>query len=348
MDANTGKILAEKNIDVRMPPASLTKLMTLYQIANGLKEKRLQLTDTIPISEKAWRTGGSKMFVKVGDRVSLDNLIQGIVVVSGNDACVAVAEHMAGTEEAFSDLMNKTAAKLGMNNTHYTDATGLNDPNHYTSPRDLALLAQAIINHFPEYYPWFSQKTFEYNGIKQNNRDILLWRDQSVDGMKTGHTSEAGYCLVSSAKRNGMRLISVIMDANSPKARADASMALLNYGFRFYETQKLFTSNTTIKKPRVWFGKNKYLPLGVNKDFYITLPTGKFKNLKTTVVMKNKITAPLLKGDKEGDIMVTLNDAEIASEPLVALEDNPKGGFFSRITDHIIILFYYMFHSGSR
>lgn len=347
MDANTGTILAGKNIDNRMPPASLTKLMTLYQIASALQANRLHLNDQITISEHAWRTGGSKMFVKVGDQVPVNALIQGIAVVSGNDACVAMAEHLAGTEESFADLMNHSAKILNMQNTHYTDATGLPDPNHYTSPRDLALLTKAIINQFPSYYGWYSQKEFQYNGIKQPNRDILLWRDPSIEGMKTGHTEEAGYCLVSTASRNGMRLISVVMGSSSTKARADASLALLNFGFRFYESKKIFAANTPIKQPRIWFGQKRELPVGVLKDIYLTLPTGQFDRMQATISVDNWIKAPIQKGQSLGNITLKLNDKNYLSEPLVALEDDPKAGFFKRIKDQIALMFNKMLHKSS-
>jgi D-alanyl-D-alanine carboxypeptidase (penicillin-binding protein 5/6) len=344
MDAHSGVILAGKNIDAKMAPASLTKLMTLYQIAAALKANRLHLEDKVTISERAWRTGGSKMFIKVGDQVPATDLIQGIAVVSGNDACVAMAEHLAGSEESFADLMSKSATKLGMNNTHYTDSNGLPDPQLYTTSRDLAILARAIITDYPEYYHWYSQKWFEYRGIKQPNRDSLLWRDPAVDGMKTGHTSDAGYCLVSSAQRNGMRLISVVMGSSSSRARANGSLALLNYGFRFYESKKLFSANTTIKQPRVWFGKNKYQLLGLTQDLYVTLPVGKSGNLQATITMADKIKAPVKKGDSFGTITIKQDDKELLSRPLVALEDNPKGGAFSRMFDRIAVLFYGIFH----
>jgi D-alanyl-D-alanine carboxypeptidase (penicillin-binding protein 5/6) len=344
MDANTGLILAGKNIDIQMPPASLTKLMTLYQIASALKSNRLHLNDTVTISEKAWRTGGSKMFVKVGDQVPVNAIIQGIAVASGNDACVAVAEHLAGTEESFAELMNHTAKVLGMKNTHYTDATGLPDPQHYTTPRDLAILTKAIITQFPEYYGWYSQKEFQYNGIKQPNRDILLWRDPSIEGMKTGYTEEAGYCLVSTASRNGMRLISVIMGSSSTHSRADASLALLNYGFRFYETKKVLAANTPIRQPRVWFGKKKELPVGVNQDLYITAPNGQLATMQLALTLNDYLKAPLQKNEPVGKILIKLNGKDYLSQPLIALENDPKAGFFSRIKDHVGLFINKMLH----
>lgn len=347
MDANTGAILAGKDIDTQMAPASLTKLMTLYQVAQALKENRIHLNDRVVISEKAWRTGGSKMFIKVGDQVPLNDLIQGIAVVSGNDACIAVAEQLAGTEQSFAELMNHSAKLLGMKNTHYTDSTGLPDENHYTSPRDLAILTRAIINQFPEYYHWYSQREFLYNGIKQPNRDILLWRDPSIEGMKTGHTEDAGYCLVSTASRNGMRLISVVMGSSSTRNRADASLALLNYGFRFYESKKIFAANTPIKQPRIWYGQVKTVPLGVLKDLYVTLPTGQIDKLETNVSVNDNIKAPAQKGEPLGTITLKLHNKDYLSEPLVALQPVAKGGFFSRMKDHVIHPFYNMLHTKS-
>ncbi len=347
MDANTGYIMAGKNIDTAMAPASLTKLMTLYQIASALKANRLHLNDTIAISEKAWRTGGSKMFIKVGDTVPVNALIQGIAVVSGNDACVAMAEHLAGTEESFTDLMNHSAKLLGMQNTHYTDATGLPNPNHYTTPRDLAILTRAIANQFPEYYGWYSQKEFQYNGIKQPNRDVLLWRDPTIEGMKTGFTNDAGYCLVSTASRNGMRLISVVMGSSSPRSRADASLALLNYGFRFYESKKVLTANVALQQPRVWFGEKKTLPVGVSKDLYLTGPIGKLSNLEVSMTLNNWLKAPIQKGQVIGNVTLKLNNKDYLSQPIVALEQDPKAGIFSRAKDHVALFIHKLLHRQS-
>lgn len=346
MDANTGAILASKDMDTQLPPASLTKLMTLYQVASALKANRIHLNDRITVSEKAWRTGGSKMFIKVGDQVPLTDLIQGIAVVSGNDACVAVAEQLAGTEDSFAELMNHSAKLLGMSNTHYTDATGLPNPNHYTSARDLALLTKAIINQYPEYYHWYSQKEFFYNGIRQPNRDILLWRDPSIEGMKTGHTDDAGYCLVSTASRNGMRLISVVLGSSSTRNRADASLALLNFGFRFYETKKIFTANVPIKQQPVWFGKTNTVPLGVTNTLYVTLPTGQTDKIKTAITVNNDIKAPISKDQQLGTINLTLNDKPYLTKPLVALQAVPEGGFFSRMKDHVTFMFHRLLHTA--
>lgn len=341
IDANNGYIIAQKNADMRMPPASLTKLMTLYIIADSLRNGRIHLEDNVHVSEKAWRTGGSRMFIQVGTDVPVDMLIQGIAVSSGNDATIAMAEHIAGSDEAFSNLMNQTAESLGMINTHYTDSNGLPSPNHYSSPADIAKLTRAFIQYFPEFYPWFSQKWFSFNNIKQPNRNRLLWQDSTVDGLKTGHTDEAGYCLAASAKRNGdMRLISVVMGSKSDKTRTKASQALLNYGFHFFESHKVYAANTALSTPRTWYGKKKTSELGVDHDLYVTVPTGQYKNVKIDIVTNDKLKAPIIKGQAYGHITVTLNGQILLQEPLVAIKDNPKCGFFARIIERIIAWFH--------
>jgi len=328
IDANSGYVIAEKNADAHLPPASLTKIMTLYLAAEALQSGRVHFEDMVPISGNAWRKGGSRMFIKVGSVVPVKDLINGIVIASGNDATVAMAEYLGGSEDAFANLMNKTAAALGMKDTHYVDSNGLPEPTHYSSPRDIATLARAWILTFPQYYPWFKQQWFEYNGIKQPNRNRLLWHDPSVDGMKTGHTDDAGYCLVASAQRNGMRLIAVVMGAINDKARTDDTEGLLNYGFRFFETQKLYSSNTVLVAPRVWFGKKNTVPLGVKNDLYVTVPVGRFKDVKISVSLSD-LKAPIVKGQVCGVVNVTLDDKIIAIQPLIALNDNLRGGIFS-------------------
>jgi len=339
IEGNSGYVLSQVNADQRMAPASLTKLMTMYVISGLLKSGRIHLTDQVTISENAWRTGGSRMFIKLGTQVPVQDLVNGIIVASGNDACVAMAEFVAGSEESFVDLMNKTAQQLGMNGTHYADATGLPNPDNYTTPYDLAILARAIINNFPEDFKWYSQKWMEYNNIKQPNRNLLLWRDPTVDGLKTGHTEEAGYCLVASAKRNDTRLIAIVMGAPSMKQRATDAQELLNFGFSFYESHKLFAQNATLTSARTWYGKNDTTPLGVNKDFYATVPKGSYNKLKASLSIDPTIKAPITKGQQLGTIQVTLNNEVVASQPLIALEDNPQGNIFSRGIDHIIYLF---------
>ena len=337
-DVYSGKVLGMQNPDQKMPPASLTKLMTLYLTFEALSSNRIHLTDLVPISEKAWRTGGSRMFVKVGDRVPLSDLLNGVIVDSGNDACVAIAEYIGGSQDSFVNLMNQQAALLGMKNTHYLDATGLPDPNHYTSPHDQAILSRAIILNFPQYYPLFSQKTFTYNRITQENRNRLLFHDGTVDGLKTGHTDAAGYCLISSAKRGDMRLLSVLLGAPTDKARAEDSQSLLSYGFRFYETHKLFTKNQLIEKSPVYMGAIRLLPVGISSDIYVTVPTGQFEKIKTNIAIHTPLKAPIDKDQKVGEITATLNNVNILetnSEPLVALEPANKGNILRRLWDKV-------------
>jgi serine-type D-Ala-D-Ala carboxypeptidase (penicillin-binding protein 5/6) len=333
IDAGSGNLLASSNPDQRMPPASLTKMMTSYVISQALKEGRIKLDDQVRISEKAWRTGGSKMFVKIGDTIPLQDLIQGIIVHSGNDACVAMAEHIAGTEEAFAGLMNQQAAALGMTNTHFVDGTGLPNPQQYTSPRDMAILARALIHNFPEDYKWYAQKWFAFGGIKQPNRNRLLWRDPTVDGIKTGHTDEAGYCLAASALRNGTRLISVVMGAPSDNVRAEDTQRLLNYGFRFFETRKLYAGGTELTKARAWFGERPELPIGITYDFYVTFSPGQASQIKPTIVLDSPIKAPITKGQVVGLLTIELDGKKIGSAPLIALQDIPKAGLWTRLSD---------------
>lgn len=335
MDVASGKIIAESNADKRMPPASLTKLMSLYIISTAIKNGSVHWDDKVRISTKAWKTEGSRMFVKAGDEVPLKDLMHGIIVASGNDATVALAEHIAGTEEAFAGMMNEQAKLLGMNNSHFVDGTGLPDPNHYTTPRDLAILTQAYIKNFPEDYRFYADKWFTYNGIKQPNRNRLLWRFQYADGLKTGHTREAGYCLVASAKKDGMRLISIVMGAPSDQSRTEDSIRLLTYGFRFFESHKLYDASSTVVDARVWEGTKSQTPLGIANTLYITIPAGQFKRLKTSLDLPSPLNAPLVKGQPYGTLNVTLNNQVILSQPLIALDNNPQGGFFQRAADSV-------------
>jgi D-alanyl-D-alanine carboxypeptidase (penicillin-binding protein 5/6) len=335
MDVYSGKILAAKNPDQRMEPASLTKMMTSYIISTALRAGRIHLDDLVPISAEAWKTGGSKMFVKVGDRVTVRDLMQGIIVDSGNDACVAMADFVAGSQEGFVNLMNQEAARLGMVGTHFMDVNGLPDPNHYSTPHDIALLAQALISDFPEDYRWYSQKWFTYNGIRQPNRNRLLWSDPSVDGVKTGHTEGAGFCLVASAQRNGMRLVSVVMGAPTDQGRAQSSQQLLTYGFRFFESHKLYAANTALTQARVWYGAEKQIRVGLARDFYVAIPAGQYHNLKVARMLTPMLQAPIKRGQPVGAINITLNNKPVASAPLVALNDDPKGGLWRRLVDYI-------------
>lgn len=341
MDANSGRILAEKNADIRLPPASLTKMMSLYIISEALKAGQIHLDDKVMISKHAWSTGGSKLFVREGSYVPVETLIQGIIVASGNDACVAMAEHIAGSEKGFSELMNQTAQKLGLKNTHYTNSMGLPTDGHFSTPRDLALLARALVRDFPQYYHWYQQKWIRYNNIKQNNRNRLLWHDESVDGIKTGHTEEAGFCLVGSAKRNDMRLISVIMGAKTDNQRLHDSQSLLNWGFRFFESKKLYLSHQKLSDQRVWQGKEKHVALGLKEDFYITLAKGQYKNLQAKVVLSKPLNAPIHAGDHTGSLVITDHTGKaVASRPLIALNDVPKGGIWASVRDKVALVFH--------
>jgi D-alanyl-D-alanine carboxypeptidase (penicillin-binding protein 5/6) len=335
MDATSGKILAEKSSDQRMPPASLTKLMSMYIISGAIKNGQVKPTDKVLISTKAWKTEGSRMFVKAGDEIPAKDLIQGIIVDSGNDATVAMAEHVAGTEEGFTDMMNQQAKVLGMNNSHFMDSTGLPNPNHYSTAHDLATLTRAYIIAFPEDYALYSEKWFAYGGIKQPNRNRLLWRYQFADGLKTGHTTEAGYCLVSSAKKDGMRLIAVVLGEPSDTARTEDSMRLLTYGFRFYETQKVYSASKPVVRARIWQGENANTYLGIKDDMYVTVPRGQYKKVTPALDLPNPLKAPLVKGQTYGNINLMLNGQVVASTPLVALDDNPKGGFLRRASDTV-------------
>ncbi len=343
IDGVNGQVLTEKNAHEKVPPASLTKMMTLYVISNALKSGKITLDSPVTVSERAWRTGGSRMFIKVGTKVPVNDLLQGIIVASGNDACVALAEQVAGTEEAFADLMNQTAKALGMKNSHFVDSTGLPNPQHYSTAYDMALLGRALINDFPEYYAWYKQKWYSFNGIKQPNRNRLLWRDDAVDGIKTGHTDDAGFCLVASAKKGDSRLIAAVMGSKSEDSRANDTEALLNYGFHFFESHKLFSANTAISQPRVYLGKDKSADMGIANDLIIILPTGKLKEIKATMVIDKELKAPIVKGNSYGTVKVMLGDKEIASRPLVALKDNPQGGLWSRLCDRLSITFHRWF-----
>lgn len=345
MDANNGHIIAEKNPNLRLAPASLTKMMTMYIISSALKSGRIHLDDKVTISKKAWRMKGSKMFVRVGNKVPVSDLIRGIIIASGNDACVAMSEYIAGSEKDFVSLMNQQAKLLGMQHTHFSDCTGFPHADHYSTPHDLAVLARALILDFPQYYKnWYAQKWFTWDGIKQANRNKLLWRDTWVDGVKTGHTKDAGYCLVASGIQKGMRLISVVMGTPSNMARAEESQKLLQYGFRFFENHELYQANTTLSSPRVWMGRYKTVPIGVNKSIIVTIPSGAYNRLHATMDLQNVVRAPVSKGTVLGNLSVTLGKKVLASEPLVALTNDPKGSVWVRLKDYISLSFYKLWH----
>lgn len=335
MDANSGHILAEYKPDQRLPPASLTKLMTAFLVERELDRGTISFDDSVSVSEKAWRTGGSKMFIEVGTQVSVRDLLHGIVIVSGNDASVAMAEHLAGGEVPFADLMNQHAGRLGMNNTHFENATGLPGENHYSSARDMALLAQHIINDYPEHYAIYSEREFSYGGIQQPNRNRLLWRDPSVDGLKTGWTSEAGYGLVASAERDDMRLISVVMGTRSEEARVQETQKLLSYGFRFFETMKLYERGAVLATPRIWGGEHNEVRIGVDEQVYMTLPRNRNDELRARLDIKNDITAPVRMGSHIGTLAVVLGEEVVGERQLVALESVEEGGLFKRLMDQV-------------
>ncbi len=338
MDANTGQVLGEAGADERASPASLTKIMTVYAIAHEIKEGNVKLDEQVTISENAWRMGGSQMFIEVGKQVAVKDLLMGIIVQSGNDASVALAEHVSGTEEAFAELMNRHAARLGMRDSHFMDASGLDQPEHYTTARDVGILSAALIRDLPEIYAWFKIHDFTFNGIKQPNRNRLLYRDPSVDGIKTGFTDNAGYCLAASALRDGMRLVSVVMKAQSEKERTAATQALLNYGFRYYETRRLYEAQKPLAQARVWKGEAKAADLGLAEDLYVTVPRNRAKDLKATLDLDARLTAPLAKGGQGGSLKVMLGDQELLRRPLVALQAVAEGPIYSRWIDEVWLL----------
>lgn len=333
MDADSGKILAEKNADEKLPPASLTKLMTMYVISDALKRGVIHADDKARISEQAWKTGGSRMFVRVNDEVPVHDLLKGIVVASGNDASVAMAEYIAGTETAFTGLMNAEAARLGMTNSHFTDSNGLPNPGHFSTARDLAILSRAIIRDFPEDYKLYSQKWLTWNNIRQPNRNRLLWHFPEADGLKTGHTSAAGFCLVGSAKKGSTRLISVVMGESSDGARTEDSIRLLTYGFRFFETRPLYQAATPLTEVRVWKGAQKTMALGLADTLYLTLPVGQFQNIRTTLTFNEPVHAPVRKNQPCGTLTATLNGEVIATAQLLALGNDSRGGLWRQMAD---------------
>lgn len=337
-DYHTGKVLAENNADVRLAPASLTKIMTVYVVFRELGNGHIHLEDRATISEKAWKTPGSRMFVELGNQVTIEDLLKGVIIQSGNDASVALAEHVAGNEATFADMMNQHAARLGMTNSHFKNSDGLPMEDHYTSARDLAILTAALIREFPDYYRWFSQKEFTFNKITQHNRNQLLSRDESVDGVKTGFTDEAGYCLVASALREDMRLISAVMGAKSANARAIQNQTLLNYGFRFFESHRLYQGKTSLNEARIWKGASKTLSLGLAEDLYATIPRRLYKDLKAVITVDKKITAPVQEGAKLGSVKVTLKDEVIADKDLIALKSVDQGNIIQRLSDSVLLM----------
>ena len=348
IDADTGHVIAERNADERLPPASLTKLMTSYVLASELASGRVSNDDIVQVSENAWAqnplfAGSSLMWIEPGKPVTLEQLHRGVVISSGNDATVAIAEHVAGTEGAFADMMNAHAVDLGQTGTHYVNSHGLPDAEHYTTARDLALLADALISRFPDEYALYKEREFTYNGIRQYNRNALLAEDPTVDGLKTGYTSEAGYCLVASARRNGMRLISVVLGTESERARKAESRKLLNYGFRTYETLSLYTPGEELESTRLWMGASDSLSLGVRQSLRMTIPRGRRDDLQAVMEIDEVIKAPIAAGDSFGQLVVKLDGETLLQEPLVALEAVEQAGFFARLWDSIKLFFIGLF-----
>ncbi|EBA01194.1 D-alanyl-D-alanine carboxypeptidase [Marinobacter sp. ELB17] len=339
MEPKSGQVIMENNSSERLPPASLTKMMTAYIVERELDEGRIAMGDMVPISVTAWQTGGSRTFVREGTSVTVEDLLRGVVIQSGNDASVALAEFVAGSEGAFVDIMNQQADLLGMTNTNFENATGLPSPNHYSTAQDLALLAQATINDYPETYPIYAEKHFTFNNIRQPNRNSLLWRDNSVDGLKTGHTEEAGYCLVASAKRDDTRFIAVVMGARSAESRSQEVQKMLNYGFRYYQSERLFSAGQELIKSPVWGGAANTLPVGVFEDVYVTISRGARNQLESVIDLDSVVKAPVSAGDELGRIKVSYQGEVLVDQPVLALVDVPEGGFLKRIWDAVKLFF---------
>ena len=337
MDFDSGMILASSNKDLTLPPASITKMMTAYLAFTELNENNISLSEDILVSKKAWKTGGSKMFIEVGKKIKLKDILQGVITVSGNDASVALAEHISGDENTFSIYMNQMAKNIGLTNTNYTNATGLPNDSLYTTSEDIALLSRSLISNFPDLYKLYTTKSFEFNDIKQYSRNKLLFIDDNVDGIKTGFTKAAGYCLASSAKRGNRRLIAVVMGAPTPDVRIQSSRTLLEYGFRFFETHKLFNKDAEISRARVYGGDKSEVMFGVNKDSSVTIPRRQKKNLKYQYVIDKKLTAPINQNETIGFMHIKLNDEVIQTYKLTALESVNQGSLYRRTVDSLLM-----------
>jgi D-alanyl-D-alanine carboxypeptidase (penicillin-binding protein 5/6) len=346
IDAASERVLVEQNAHEQNPPASLTKIMTSYLAEQEIQAGRIALDDDVLVSVNAWRTGGSKMFIREGTTVKVEDLLRGIIIQSGNDASIALAEHIAGSESAFADMMNQQAKVLGMNNTYFMNATGLPSNDHYSSAWDLALLTRDLIERFPEHYALYSQRSYKFNDIDQPNRNKLLWRDRTVDGVKTGYTKAAGYCLVASAAREGMRLISVVMGTDSDAARMRESQKLLSYGFRYFETQELYAADVTLKEQELFYGDLESVGLGVAEDVVLTFPRGYYKDIKAEMTVPNVVEAPLSLGQAVGELRLTLHDEVLYEAPLVALEEVTESGLFSQMTDFVYLFVNGLFGDG--
>lgn len=343
MDADSGRVLVEHNADQRLPPASLTKMMSSYVAVHELELGNVSEDTPVPISVRAWRKGGSKMFVREGTQVPLIDLLRGIIIQSGNDATVAVAEYFSGSEEAYANWMNQYAERFGMTNSNFVNATGWPADNHYTSARDMAVLSRHIINDHPTYYPLYAEKYYEWNNIRQPNRNKLLWRDPSVDGLKTGHTEEAGYCLAATAVREDTRLIAVVMGTRSEEARARETQKLLAYGFRYFETRKIYEAGAELKVQRLWRGKEKEVALGVADELYLSLPRGLRGEIEVSIRTDEYLKAPLSKGEQVGTVTLLIGGEVQAERPLIALADVAEAGFFGRFWDGIRLFFARLF-----
>ncbi|MDH3388161.1 MAG: D-alanyl-D-alanine carboxypeptidase [Gammaproteobacteria bacterium] len=339
VDFDSGQVLAEKDPDKHIEPASITKLMTAYLVDKAIADGDIALEDEVTISEKAWRMQGSKMFVEVGKQVSVEELLKGLIIQSGNDASVALAEHIAGSESAFAGYMNHQAKLLGMDNTNFVNATGWPHQDHYSSARDIATLTRAVIQEFPQSYRYYKEREYTFNKIRQFNRNRLLWRDETVDGVKTGHTESAGFCLVASAQRGDMRLISVVLGADSDKSRTQSSQSLLNYGFRFYETYKLYRAEEVLKTARIWYGDQEQVSMGIGKDIYITIPRGRYRDLDASMEIDREISAPVSRGQQLGLVNIKLDDELLLSEQIVAMQAVDQGSLFARAMDSIKLMF---------
>ena len=346
MDYANGQILASNNMDARRAPASLTKVMTEYVVAAELAAGKIHMDDKVHISEHAWRAGGastdgSTSFLKLDSEVPLKDLLYGMIIQSGNDAAIALAEHVAGSEQAFAQMMNAYAQRLGMTGTHFVNASGYPAPDHYSTAHDIAILSRALIHNFPDVYAISKMKSFQWNGITQHNRNTLLWTDPSVDGIKTGSTDEAGFCLSASAVRNGMRLVAVTMGGPDMNAATTGDEALLNWGFNFYRTHKLYAAGQVLATPRLWKGEADTLELGIAEDASVTIPRGRYDQLKATLEIPTTLVAPFQKGQKVGTLKVTFDGKPLVTEPLVVLKDAPQGGFFKRLWDAVRLWFHH-------
>ena len=339
IDMHTERVLSAENADEPLEPASLTKMLTSYVVFAEMAQGKFTLSDEVPVSEKAWRMKGSRTFIEVGTRVPVEVLLKGLIVQSGNDAAVALAEFVAGDEHAFADLMNRYARRLGMSGSHFTNASGLPDPDHYSTARDMARIAAALVRDFPEYYSWNRILEYEYGGINQPNRLFRHLRDETVDGLKTGYTNAAGYCLVASAKREGMRLIAAVMGAESSRARARIAQSLLNYGFRFYETRRVYASDEKVTGVRVWKGDADRIALGLRQNLYVTVPRGRYDEVDAKMEITARLFAPIRAGEQHGVLRLALGEELVAERPLVALGDVAEGSLWRKVSDHVRLMF---------